>query len=146
MLAAEKTVIPKVNSESTKHECIHCHRTFPGGAQSVRVHLQHCPARMLTRFFHVDKYLIALISNPLRRKIMGLDTICQKFPDDVRVIISALKYLEATGELKTFHVLECEKSPVYLELPPGRVARQMLWKTLSTEDMTALRSMVDMVS
>jgi hypothetical protein len=149
MINVAKSVLPEptksafINSELKKFECWHCHKQFTGGVQSVKVHLQHCPARLLNRFFRVDKYLIVLVSNPLRRKVYGFAELCRKFPDNITVIVGALKYLECTKELHAFHVVDAAKSPDFLALQPGLITRKTLLSVLTPETLADIRKVVD---
>ena len=123
-----------------KFVCQHCGKSF-SKPQSVRTHLSNCPDRSLPRFFKVEKYLIVVISNPLRRKMRALNELIIKFPDDVKVFLSSLKYLELSGEVSAFHLIDCGESPEFQKEPMGRMARQRLWKTLVPDDLNKLREM-----
>jgi hypothetical protein len=127
-----------------KFECMHCKKEFKN-LQSIRAHLSNCPNRLLTRFIHIQKYLVVIFCNPSKRKMVALDALCKKFPDNAEALIAALCYLELAKEIGSFFAQSCEASPEYQKQPPGRVARQMLWKTLSEVDMAKLRTRVDMI-
>lgn len=133
-------ILPANGLSKPEFTCVHCGQKYKS-ITALCSHLRGCKERALARFFHSDKHLVILITNPGKKKITDLSKLVEKFPNDTKVFLSVLQYLDVQGQVKGVHLLNCEKSPEFLKQPYGRIARYRVQKSLIPEDLEKVRAL-----
>jgi len=87
------------------HRCNFCSRWFKN-RNALVAHLLACPERWHPRLFEVGQFQFQLRMNPTRKIMRSLRKLLIEHPDDPKLFLGAVMFLENTGRVKSYKVTE----------------------------------------